>query len=65
MDGPWRRFPRQAPTVTVQLESDLRKLHIYFMSRFEAILFFIHYLYAKFSACFLVPINWTMAKNCW
>ena len=23
------------------------------------------YRYAKFSACFLVPINWTMAKNCW
>ena len=22
-------------------------------------------LYAKFSACLRVPINWTIAKNCW
>ena len=26
---------------------------------------FSPYLYAKFSACFLVPISCTIAKNCW
>ena len=60
-----RRWPFNSNLKQVKNLLILILLHLKGFVQFDEEKVQTYYLYAKFSACFLVPMSWTMAKNCW